>query len=383
MGSTPSKPTTLRFKPPLTKQSSLFKPKQEQLDETIKVKLASAALLREREIPFRALVRRLQSLDTSIVLSTMHNVKKEIDEAWLQVGVGRDLAIGLIEILSKEGGLFCLLNFIASEDHDMQIEAAKVLEVSLTVNNRRRLAKQGLDPIVHLAKASDDERRNYGIAILEHMFKMPEEICSKIIELGGLKAVLDASRSNDVDVQKHCAKALANLAMYGGRKNQKVLIQLNGHQWLFPLAFSKNRTVCFNACIAIVFLAVNREIEEEIKESDTLTLVKQFVTTTDPQEFSLSDQAQVQGRTKDWLRKMCRLLGSTEKHAQAVAAFHFAAEAYIRKIHGTIPVSGIFIVFCVLVIVHSHLFLLLSFYQQGRQPKNEPQARALHSAPSL
>ena len=56
------------------------------------------------------------------------------------------------------------------------------------------------------------------------MFKLSEETCTKVINLGGLDVVLRWCRScTDCSVLRRCAKALANLALFGGVDNQEIM----------------------------------------------------------------------------------------------------------------------------------------------------------------
>lgn len=57
----------------------------------------------------------------------------------------------------------------------------------------------------------------YITGILEHLFKHSEGTCSDVISLGGLDTVLFECRKNDIETLRHCAGALANLALYGGK----------------------------------------------------------------------------------------------------------------------------------------------------------------------
>ena len=58
------------------------------------------------------------------------------------------------------------------------------------------------------------------------------------------------------------SSALANVAMYGGAENQEVMIQKQVPRWLFPLAFNKDDTIKYFACLSIAVLVANKEIGE-------------------------------------------------------------------------------------------------------------------------
>ena len=50
--------------------------------------------------------------------------------------------------------------------------------------------------------------------------------------------------------------------MYGGAENQEVMIQKQVPRWLFPLAFNKDDTIKYFACLSIAVLVANKEIGE-------------------------------------------------------------------------------------------------------------------------
>lgn len=170
-----------------------------------------------------------------------------------------------------------------------------------------------------------------GTEILQHLFKHSEDTCSKMISLNGLQAILYGCRSSNVETLRHCASALANLALYGGRNSQQTMIEQKAHVWLFPLAFNEDDNVQYYACLAIVVLVANQEIEADVLKSSTLDLVEPFVTLHDPQKFAESTTAHIHGQSANWLKKLVPLLESKREEARNLACFHFAMEAYIKK----------------------------------------------------
>lgn len=170
-----------------------------------------------------------------------------------------------------------------------------------------------------------------GTEILQHLFKHSEETCHRMISLGGLQAILYGCRSSNVEVLRHCASALANLALYGGPEGQQRMIEQKAHVWLFPLAFNKDDNVQYYACLAIVVLVANKEIEADVLKSSTLDLVEPFVLSHEPQRFAESTTAHIHGQSASWLRKLIPLLESKSQEARNLACFHFAMEAHIKR----------------------------------------------------
>lgn len=173
-----------------------------------------------------------------------------------------------------------------------------------------------------------------GTEILQHLFKHSEDTCSRIISLGGLQAILYGCRSSNIETLRHCASALANLALYGGPDSQEIMIHQKAHVWLFPLAFNEDDNIQYYACLAIVVLVANQEIEADVLKSSTLDLVEPFVTSHEPKKFAESTTSHIHGQSPAWLRKLIPLLNSKREEARNLACFHFAMEAYIKKEQG-------------------------------------------------
>jgi len=182
--------------------------------------------------------------------------------------------------------------------------------------------------------ATSDVHSAIGTEILQHLFKHSEETCSRMISLGALQAILYGCRLSHTETLRHCASALANLALYGGSDSQQTMIEQKAHVWLFPLAFNDNDNVQYYACLAIVVLAANQEIEADVLKSGTLDLVEPFVTTHEPRQFAESTVAHIHGQSSSWLRKLIPLLESKREEAKNLACFHFAMEAYIKREQG-------------------------------------------------
>ncbi len=265
-----------------------------------------------------------------------------IEQAWATPCIGRDLAYGLCDVLRTDGGLEVLIqNCDKTKLRDIQLGSARVLEQSMTVGNREYVAQRGLEVIANLAKQClDDPKMTKAMTgILESLFKHSEDTCTKVIKFGGLETILYSCRTCDTSILRHCAEALANLAIYGGEDNQQEMIAKKAPEWLFPLAFSNDDTTRYFAFLAITTLSANKELESAVVRSGTLELVEPFIRTHDPVLFANSDKSHIHGQSKDWLRRLVPLLGSKRSEAQALAAFHFAMEAGIKSGQGKLEVS--------------------------------------------
>lgn len=194
----------------------------------------------------------------------------------------------------------------------------------------------GLGVILNLTREQEDAQLARSISgILEHMFKHTEETSAQLIGDGALDTLLFWCRGTDPTVLRHCSVALANCAMYGGHRCQRLMIEKQAAEWLFPLAFSKeDELIRFHACLAVAVLAANRELESEVVKSGTLELVEPFIASLDPDEFarSLQDSADsVQGRTAADLQHLLPLLDGTRLEGKCIAAFYLCVESGIKS----------------------------------------------------
>ncbi len=282
-------------------------------------------------------ITKLKAKSEQEQCGALNNMLSMITEAWATPSIGRDLAYGLCDVLRDDGGLDILIENCSSEiSHAVQLGSAKVLAQSMTVGNRDVVAGKGLEIVVKMAKSAKDDKEltKAATGILETLFKHSEDTCAKVIKLGGLDSILYSCRNLDIETLRHCAEALANLAMYGGMDNQQEMISHKAAEWLFPLAFSDDDTVRYYAFLAISALSANKEIESAVVKSGTLELVKPFILTHDPSQFAQSDKSHIHGQSKAWLERLVPLLASKREEAQALAAFHFAMEAGIKAEQG-------------------------------------------------
>ena len=275
------------------------------------------------------------------VIDAMVNISIIVERAWSIQAYGRDVAVTLCNTFGTNGGIYDLLRAISDDDNTKkQLVAMKALEQMMTLMNRARVAKFGLETIINIIKTSKEpELKLRSLGIVEHAFKSPEGTVTKLVNLGGLDVILMMCRSNDEEVLKICARGLTNCAMYSSRKIQKVMIKNNAHNWLFTLAFSKDPITKYYASLAIAFLAVNQEIEQDIQNSETLSLVERFVATTDPITFGVGEKTHSQGRSKDWVKKLQVLLVSRMKQPQSLAVFTCVMQAHIKQKQHRLQVS--------------------------------------------
>ena len=270
--------------------------------------------------------------------ATLGAMLEMIEAAWATPHIGRDLAYGLCDVLRDDGGLAILIeNCDVTATHEIQLSSARVLEQSLTVRNRDALASsKGLEIVVRFAqRARDDvEMTKAATGILENLFKHSEQTCSSLIQSGGLDSLLYSIRTSDTVTLRHCAVALANLAIYGGDDNQSEMVSHKAAEWLFPLAFSSDVSTRYYAFLAIAALSANQELEAAVLQSGTLELLEPFISAHDPLRFASTDRAHLQGQSSEWLRRLVPLLSSRRAEAQSLAAFHFAMEASVKRGQG-------------------------------------------------
>ncbi|XP_051252652.1 NAD(+) hydrolase SARM1 [Dicentrarchus labrax] len=259
-----------------------------------------------------------------------------VEEAWVLPTVGRQVAEEICTRIRLDGGLELLLQLQETPAVEITYESAKLLEQILISDNRDYLARMGLGVILNLTRQQEDAQLARSVSgILEHMFKHTEETSIHLITNGALDALLFWCRGTDPTVLRHCAVALTNCAMYGGHRCQRLMIEKQVAEWLFPLAFSKeDELIRFHACLAVTVLAANREIEKEVVKSGTLELVEPFIASLDPDDFarSLLDSADcMQGRTASDLQHLLPLLDGTRLEGKCIAAFYLCVETSIKS----------------------------------------------------
>ncbi|XP_051535160.1 NAD(+) hydrolase SARM1-like [Myxocyprinus asiaticus] len=259
-----------------------------------------------------------------------------VKEAWVLPTVGRQVAEEICNRIRLDGGLDLLLQLLQTPAVEITYESAKLLEQILVSENRDYVARMGLGVILNLTREQEDAQLARSVSgILEHMFKHTEETSAQLITHRALDTLLYWCRGTDPTVLRHCAVALANCAMYGGHRCQRMMIEKQAADWLFPLAFSKeDELIRFYACLAVAVLAANREIEKEVVKSGTLELVEPFIASLDPDEFAcnLLDSADsMQGRTAADLQHLLPLLDGTRLEGKCIAAFYLCVETSIKS----------------------------------------------------
>ncbi|KAG7282512.1 hypothetical protein CRUP_020227 [Coryphaenoides rupestris] len=289
--------------------------------------------------PLRSAVRMLRSAKESADLDETRKAIAEIfqvvEEAWVLPAVGRQVAEEVCNRIRLDGGLEVLLQLLQTPAVEITYESAKLLEQILVLENRDYVARMGLGVVLNLTREQEDAQLARSVSgILEHMFKHTEETSAYLISNGALDAVLFWCRGTDPTLLRHCAVALANCAMHGGHRCQRLMIEKQAAEWLFPLAFSKeDELIRFHACLAVAVLAANREIEKEVVRSGTLDLVEPFIASLDPDDFarSLLDRANsMQGWTAADLQHLVPLLDGTRLEGKCIAAFYLCVESSIK-----------------------------------------------------
>ncbi|XP_041379033.1 NAD(+) hydrolase sarm1-like [Gigantopelta aegis] len=271
-----------------------------------------------------------------IQCAILNHILNVIREAWDTPVYGRDIAYGLCDIVRLEGLLDMLVNNCVDATDDLLVTSVDLLEQVMSIKNRERVAKIGLVTVVQMTRNAlgNCKLARATTGILENLFKLSEETCTRVINLGGLDVILHWCRCSNVDVLRRCAKALANLSLFGGCENQEVMAKRKVPEWLFPLAFSDDNSVRYYACLAVSALVANKELQAPVIKSGTLDLVLPFISSNKPSEFAQNDISHKQGRDKNWLERLIPLLFSRRQEAQALAAFHFAMESSIKAEQG-------------------------------------------------
>jgi hypothetical protein len=266
-----------------------------------------------------------------------------ISFSWsLDTRLARDAADYICDLVRLSNTLDTMLNICtsingladkSSQQRQLQLQILSAIEQLMIADNRQYIANHHLFPsFLLLASCTDDMTWiQCGTGIFENLFKVSQEISLKLINSGGLDAIMYGCRCTDSVVLHHCAAALANCALYGCDKVHKGMISKQADHWLFPLAFSQDSAVKYYALIAICLLASERQLLTLVTRSGTLELVIPFLQLQDPLEFPQTCPNHAHGRAAGWLKQLKPLLACGCEEAQSLAAFHFAMEAAIKQ----------------------------------------------------
>lgn len=97
----------------------------------------------------------------------------------------------------------------------------KLLDKVLIIGNRKRVVEIGLEIVVKMVILfkGEIEMVRVVIGILESFFKIFEDVCVKLIFLGGLDVIVYWCRCNDRLTFRYCFMAVVNMVLYGGKEN--------------------------------------------------------------------------------------------------------------------------------------------------------------------
>lgn len=97
----------------------------------------------------------------------------------------------------------------------------KLLDKVLIIGNRKRVVEIGLEIVVKMVILfkGEIEMVRVVIGILESFFKIFEDVCVKLIFLGGLDVIVYWCRCNDRLTFRYCFMVVVNMLLYGGKEN--------------------------------------------------------------------------------------------------------------------------------------------------------------------
>ncbi|KAL4148606.1 hypothetical protein QTP88_002792 [Uroleucon formosanum] len=228
------------------------------------------------------------------------------------------------------GGTNLLIKNCVSKDPKLQYFSAKLLVECLDPGNLDYVVQHGLIKVMHVVQAyrsqeqSTVEQSIVSTGLLAKLFEHSESTCMRVIQLSGLDLLLAECRSRDTVIQRNCARALANLSLYGGPEVHNLMVLRHAHTWLFTLAFNTDVSVKYYALLAAAVLAADKTIEAAMVKYDTLDLIDPFVATHVPADLVGTDAL---GQGRRWLQRLVPILSCDRRVVHILAAFHFCAES--------------------------------------------------------
>ena len=263
--------------------------------------------------------------------------------AWsLETRLARDAADFVCDLIRNSNALDKMLKKCASisnsqdttpEQKGLQLDLLSTIEQIMIADNREYISQHQLFPSLLVLASSTDTLSHVrcGLGIFENLFKVSPSVSLKLIQSGGLDAIMRGCRYTDDVILHHCAAAMANCALYGSPKVHRAMMSKHADHWLFPLAFSQDSAVKYYALIAICILVSDSELQSLVSRSGTLELVIPFLQVQDPLQFPRTCPNHAHGRASSWLERLIPLLECPSEEAQSLAAFHFAMEAGIKQ----------------------------------------------------
>lgn len=245
-------------------------------------------------------------------------------------------AFSLTKYFKDIGGLDVILSY--NSNREIQLSAAKIMSLCLTQQNRNDFIKSNFEEILGLSRLCTEENSSIesetiGVAIIENLLQHSEQICTAIIEDDGLETILRQCKLNDIQLLKHCAKALVNLCLFGGSDNQEKIFRSKALDWLNHLC-SHDKYIEYYACLAIAVLMSNPKISSP-SESDYNKRLITFLNNTNCTDSLRKELGRPQGHNIDFLQKLLPVLSSSNVQCMAFASFHFCMEAEVENIRKT------------------------------------------------
>lgn len=229
-----------------------------------------------------------------------------------------------------------LIKNCVSKDPRLQFSSTRLLVECLNSENRDYVIKNGmvqLQQVIRKFRHQEKRTADQSIVItglLAKLFEHSEETCMDVIEWGGLEIVVYECRRQNTSILQNCARALANLSLYGDSKIHKLMINNHAHIWLFTLAFNPRISVKYYALLAASVLATDKDIKAVMDKCDTLNLIDIFIAKHFPAGFDKIDKMLARYQSQDhlWLKRLVIVLSSGRREAHTFAAFHFCTKAY-------------------------------------------------------
>ncbi|XP_015373899.1 PREDICTED: sterile alpha and TIR motif-containing protein 1-like [Diuraphis noxia] len=233
------------------------------------------------------------------------------------------------------GGTNLLINNCDSNDPRLQYSSARLLVECLDSANLDYVVQHGLVKVMHVVHAFRRQEQSTVVqskvstGLLAKLFGHSEGTCMRVIRLQGLDVLLAECQSRDTVTLRNCARALANLSLYGGTEIHHLMVLRHAHAWLFTLAFNVDEIVEYYALLATAVLAADKTIEAAMVKCDTMDLIDRFLATHVPADLVRIDAqvGQVLGQRRRWLQWLVPVLSCDRCAAHTLAAFHFCAEA--------------------------------------------------------
>lgn len=130
----------------------------------------------------------------------MQSFLQVIEEAWANIDTKGDHVLAICNHLQQKGNLESVLHLFISGEHDLRLEAGKMLESCLSAAVCSYFLTEGyikdiVKTITQKCDRANDAMRRLCVSLLETLFRHGSEVAKITLDYGGLDYLIDICKS--------------------------------------------------------------------------------------------------------------------------------------------------------------------------------------------